>query len=112
LKAAGKNQVRNDIEQQRYWEVCQYEDRIASIRSRRLVAEAENFFIYLPDLICDQGNYGDRYLDKASISRLFHAVKEQKDKFGRSRYPCVPTQDFQTWDSMNLNPPPCIRARL
>jgi hypothetical protein len=80
LKAAGKNQVRNDIEQQRYWEVCQYEDRIASIRSRRLVAEAENFFIYLPDLICDQGNYGDRYLDKASISRLFHAVKEQKDK--------------------------------
>ena len=80
LKAASKNQDREFIEHRQYSEVREYEDRIASIQSRRLAAEAENLFIYLPDLIWEQGNYGDRYLDKPSLSRLFHAVKEQKDK--------------------------------
>jgi len=80
LKAASKNQDREFIEHQQYSEVREYEDRMASIQSRRLAAEAENLFIYLPDLTWEQGDYGDRYLDKPSLSRLFHAVKEQKIK--------------------------------
>ncbi len=70
----------NSLEQQRYFETSEYEDRILSIQSRRLVADAENLYVYIPDLQWEHGNYGDRYLDRTSISKLYHAVKEQKDK--------------------------------
>ena len=80
LRAAKTKQDRESIEFQRQDDACEYADAIASLQSRRLIAQAEDLFVYLPDLNWEQGNYGDRYLDKASLSRLFHAVKEQRDK--------------------------------
>jgi len=78
---ANKNAGELDsLEQQRHWETSEYEDKILSIKSRRLVAAAEGLYLYIPDLQWEQGNYGDRYLDRASLSKLYHAVKEQKDK--------------------------------
>ncbi len=44
------------------------------------MAEAEGFYVYIPYLQWERGNYGDRYLDRPSLSTLYHAVKEQKDK--------------------------------
>jgi hypothetical protein len=80
LKAAKTKQDREVIEFQLQDDACEYADAIASIQSRKLAAQAEDLFVYLTDLKWEQGNYAERYLDRASLSRLFHAVKEQKDK--------------------------------
>ena len=58
LKAASKNQDREFIEFQQESEGREFQDTIASIQSRRLAAEADNLFVYLPDLNWVQGQYG------------------------------------------------------
>jgi hypothetical protein len=79
-KASKKPEEVSSVEQQRHFETSEYQDKILSIQSRRLAADADSLYVYIPDLQWEQGNYGDRYLDRASASKLYHAVKEQKDK--------------------------------
>jgi hypothetical protein len=79
-KADGKRDELGGLEQQRYWEISEYEDKILAIRSRKLMADANDLYVYIPDLQWETGNYGDRYLERASASKLYLAVKEQKDK--------------------------------
>jgi len=78
------DQIR-DFEQQRSWETDEYEDKILAIRSRKLTADADKLYVYIPDLQWEMGNYGDRYLERASASKLYLAVKEQKDKIREYR---------------------------
>jgi len=84
-KIDGNRDDLESLEQQRHWEISEYEDKILAIRSRKLTADANDLYVYIPDLQWETGNYGDRYLDKASASRLYLAVKEQKDKIREYR---------------------------
>jgi len=84
-KASGKMDQIRDFEQQRSWETDEYEDKILAIRSRKLTADADKLYVYIPDLQWEMGNYGDRYLERASASKLYLAVKEQKDKIREYR---------------------------
>jgi hypothetical protein len=79
-KASKNSGESESLEEQRHWEATEYEDKILSLKSRRLMAAAETLYLYIPDLLWEQGNYGDRYLDRASLSKPYHAVKEQRDK--------------------------------
>jgi hypothetical protein len=42
--------------------------------------QAERLYIHIPDLEWEKGTFVERYLSEASKSKLFYAVKEQKDK--------------------------------
>ena len=84
-KASKNTDEFDSLEQQRHWETSEYEDRILAIQSRRLVADAERLYVYISDLQWERGNYGDRYLDRVSISELYHAVKKQKDEIREYR---------------------------
>lgn len=84
-KANGKGDELGSLEQQRHWEVSEYEDKILAIRSRKLMEDADDLYVYIPDLQWESGNYGDRYLDRASASKLYLAVKEQRDKIREYR---------------------------
>jgi len=61
-------------------ELLEYSDEIKLRRSRTLLREAERFYIHIPDLQWERGTFVDRYLTEASESKLYYAIKEQKDK--------------------------------
>jgi hypothetical protein len=81
LKKAGRGTEQfRDLEQQLNWETSEYKDKISALQSRKLTNEADSLYVYIPDLKWEQGNYGDRYLDTASMSKLYLSIREQKDK--------------------------------
>jgi hypothetical protein len=75
----------DSLEQQRDWEISEYEEKILAIKSRRLLAAAERLYLHMPDLRWEQGNYGNFYLERVSLFKLYHSVKEEKDKIREYR---------------------------
>lgn len=55
-------------------------DELRSMQSRSLQREAERLYIHIPDLEWERGMFVDRYRSETSKSKLYYAVKEQKDK--------------------------------
>jgi hypothetical protein len=84
-KAGGKTDEYESLWHDQHFETREYEDKILSIQSHSLQADAKSLFIYIPDLQWERGNYGDRYLDTASLSKLHHAVKEVKNNIREYR---------------------------
>jgi hypothetical protein len=70
---------------QQQFETTEYLDELRAIQSGRLLMEAQNLYIYVPDLKWEHGPYGHMYLDRESESKLYHAVKEQKYKMREYR---------------------------
>ena len=79
LRGAKNSDDRERIEYERYFELSEFEEAIQTIHSRRLIAAARELFVYIPEMRWEDGQYGGRFLDQESISRLHHAVKTQKD---------------------------------
>ena len=84
-KLDGKRDDFGGLEQQRHWETSEYEDKILAIRSRKLMADANRLYVYIPDLQWETGNHGDHYLKRVSASKLYLAVRKQKDKIREYR---------------------------
>ena len=55
-------------------------DERKSMQSQKLLREAERLYIHIPDLEYERGTFVDSYLSETSQSKLYYAVKEQKDK--------------------------------
>lgn len=79
LKHAKTSVERQELEYEQYVELGEYDEAIQTIHSRRLMEDARELFVYVPDLKWEQGNWGGRFLNEESLSRLHHAVKAQKD---------------------------------
>jgi hypothetical protein len=79
LKSARNRDDRERIEYEKYFELSEFEEAIQTIHSRRPTADARELFVYIPDLKWVDGQYGGRFLDQESLSRLHYAVKAQKD---------------------------------
>jgi hypothetical protein len=78
-RVTGNRNKYEEIGQRRHFEVSEYTDKLRSLRSRRLLAQAANFYIHMPNLKWEYGQWSwDGFLDEESESRLYHAVKEQK----------------------------------
>lgn len=84
-KASKDTNEYHSLLNQQGFEVAEYLQKLRSIRSRRLLMEAERLYIHIPDLKWEDGAYGEHYLDAASQSKLYYAVKEQKDKIREYR---------------------------
>lgn len=79
IRQAQTSEERQELEYGRYFELSEYDEAIQAIHSKRLTAEARQLFVYIPDLQWETGQWGSRYLSEESLSRLYHAVKIQKD---------------------------------
>jgi hypothetical protein len=79
LKQARNRTEREELEYQRYFELGEYDEAIQTIHSKRLTAEARELFVFVPDLKWEQGQWGGRFLNEESLSKLHYAVKAQKD---------------------------------
>lgn len=79
LKRARSSGEREELEYERYFELSEYEEAIQTMQSRRLMAEARDLFIFIPDLKWEDGQWGGRFLKQESLSKLYHAVKAQKE---------------------------------
>jgi hypothetical protein len=79
LKHAQNSEERERIETGKYFELSEYDEAIQTIHTRRLMAQARDLFIFVPDLTWDDGRWGGRFLNEESLSKLHLAVKAQKD---------------------------------
>lgn len=79
LKSAPNRDERERIEFERYSELSEYDEAIQAIHSKRLTTEARELFVFVPDLKWEQGQWGERFLEEESLSKLHHAVKAEKD---------------------------------
>ena len=57
-KASNKPSEVVSIESSRHFEVSEFRDKIRAIKSRRLMEKADNYYIYLPELVWEQGSCG------------------------------------------------------
>jgi hypothetical protein len=81
LKKAKNNHVeRENIISQLQFEVSEYTDALSSRRSARLIKKAQRLYIPFDDLEWVSGNFGHRYLDGKSESRLSKIVLEESRK--------------------------------
>jgi hypothetical protein len=79
LKHAKNRDEREQLEYQQYFELSEYDEAIQTIHSKRLLAEARELFLFVPDLKWENGQWGGRFLTEECLSRLHYAVKAQKD---------------------------------
>jgi hypothetical protein len=79
LRRTKNRDDRERIEFDQYVDLSDFEETIQTIQSKRLMVKARELFIYVPDLKWEQGQWGGRYLSEESMSKLYHAVKAQKD---------------------------------
>jgi|ERR1035437_33390 hypothetical protein len=80
-QASGNRNKYDELAQQQQFEASEYQDKLRCVRTRRLLMEAETLYIHIPDLRWESGQFSqDRFLDDASESKLYYAVKEQKEK--------------------------------
>jgi len=79
LKHAKTSAERQELEFEQYIDLSEYEEAIQTIHSRHLMAKARELFIFIPDLKWKEGQFGGRFLEEESLSRLHHAVKAQAD---------------------------------
>jgi hypothetical protein len=79
IRQAHTSENRERLEYEQYFELSEYDEAIQTIHSKRLAAEARQLFVYIPDLQWETGRWGGRYLSEESLSKLYHAVKTQKD---------------------------------
>jgi hypothetical protein len=56
----------------------EYWNRLAALRSRKLVGYAEKLYISVDDLKWEKDQYGNYYLDRASQSKLYRAIVEER----------------------------------
>jgi hypothetical protein len=77
---------RGDIEeaaslgQTREFELQEYRDQILTIRTKKLLAKARELYILFSDLKWERGVYGWSYLESESLSKVYHAVREERYK--------------------------------
>jgi hypothetical protein len=74
------HQARHDLAGQRSFETGEYEDDLLAHQSRKLLRGARRQYIHVPDLVWETGPFGARYLDQASLSKLYLLVKEREDR--------------------------------
>ncbi len=79
LERARSSGDRERLEYERYFELSEYDEAIQTIHSRRLMAQARELFIFIPDLKWEEGKWGGHFLCQESLSKLYHAVKAQRD---------------------------------
>ena len=79
LETARNSEEREQVEYQKYFELSEYDEAIQTIHSKRLMSEARELFIFVPDLKWEEGRWGGRFLNEESLSRLHQVVKAQKD---------------------------------
>ena len=79
LSRTNTSEERERLEYERYFELSEYDEAIQAIHSKRLMADARELFVFVPDLKWETGQWGSRYLNEESLARLHQAVKTQKD---------------------------------
>jgi hypothetical protein len=79
LRAAKTSEERERLEYERYFELSEYDEAIQAIHTKKLLADARELFIFVPELKWETGQWGNRYLNEESLSTLHQAVKTQKD---------------------------------
>ena len=80
LKQAKNQGEREDIYAHRRFEAEEYWGELAQFRSRKLTRLAQKLYIHLDNLEWETGNYGHRVLSDESERRLYHAVREERQK--------------------------------
>lgn len=79
LARANNSEERERLEYEQYSELSEYDEAIQAIHTKRLLADARQLFVHVPDLKWETGKWGSRYLDEESLAKLYQAVKAQKD---------------------------------
>jgi len=79
LRIAKTSGDRERLEYEQYSELSVYDEAIQAIHTKRLLTDARELFVFVPDLKWETGQWGNRYLNEESLSRLHQAVKAQKD---------------------------------
>lgn len=79
LRIAKTYDDRERLEFEKYSELSEYDEAIQSIHTKRLLTDARELFVFVPDLKWETGQWGNRYLNEESLSRLHQAVNAQKD---------------------------------
>jgi len=79
-KAKEDSELRQSIIAQRNFEAGEYWHELAEFRSRKLANRAQKLYIPLDGLQWTDDGYGHRYLDAASQSQIYRAIREEGRK--------------------------------
>jgi hypothetical protein len=79
-RAKGNSVKADSLDQDRHFELQEYEEGISAIRTRRLLAKSRRLYLYLPDLKWERGAFGHSFLEAESLSKLYHSVREESSK--------------------------------
>lgn len=79
LRKAKSTEERERLEYEQYFELSEYDEAIQAIHTKRKLADARELFVHIPDLKWETGQWGSRYLNEESLSKLHQAIKSQKD---------------------------------
>lgn len=76
-RAEGNSSKVDSLDQERHFELQEYEDGISAIRTRRLLAKSRRLYLYLPDLKWERGAFGHSFLEAGSLSKLYNSIREE-----------------------------------
>lgn len=88
-KARNDPEARYKIERQREFEVTEYWDELAQLRSRKLVKQARKLHIPLGPVKWETGNYGHNYLADETETHLYREIREENRKIWEFRIKAI-----------------------
>jgi hypothetical protein len=78
-KASGDRNEYEKVISTLYFEVGEYTDKLRALRSRALLAQAARFYVHVPDLKWEHGQWSwDGFLAEESEALLYQAIQQQK----------------------------------